>query len=134
MSLCTKCEKEECNPQRFGKCAERDLMVEYGYCFNCAFWTRISQREGGTQFPIIDGHAFSIGPEYKGSRAHKGMGGRKFVIKFFHQKQPIITTNLWSQGEIPPHFREEIPNNAEFIDNAAICRDDNGMISFRQSD
>lgn len=45
------------------------------------------------------------------------MGGRKFHIQM-HDGQVIETTELWHQGTIPEHFRERLPDNANFLNGA----------------
>jgi len=45
----------------------------------------------------------------------KGYGGRKFIIEFFDERPTITTHNLWHQGEIPPHFRDRLQDEANFI-------------------
>jgi hypothetical protein len=42
------------------------------------------------------------------------MGGARSTIRF-RDGRSVVTHNLWCQGEVPAHFREALPDNAEFI-------------------
>src|SRR5205823_2378018 len=43
----------------------------------------------------------------------RGFGGTRFVIEMFDGTR-FVTTNLWTQGEIPDRFRHLLPDNARF--------------------
>lgn len=62
---------------------------------------------------VIDGHFYSVG-EPRANRECSGFGGRQFFI-VKHDGTAIETRNLWSGGEIPPEFRDLLPDNAEFV-------------------
>jgi len=83
-------------------------MDELGVCFDCAFWTLQSQRKDQV---VIDGCMYSIG-----SGGNGGMGGRRFDIKI--NGKETTTNDLWHQGTIPYHFKERMPDNAEFLNGA----------------
>jgi hypothetical protein len=44
----------------------------------------------------------------------QGHGGAVFEIAF-HDGRRVTSRNLWTQGKIPPKWRDRFPNNAEFI-------------------
>ena len=84
------------------------------------FWQdRIAKdAEYPEEVAIIQGHHYVIGgeKEFTGfGRGVRGFSGRKFQIKFFDGRV-VTTTNLWTQGRIPPKFRHQLPDNAEFKD------------------
>lgn len=43
-----------------------------------------------------------------------GFDGQRFYIRFFDGRE-ITTNNLWHNGIIPQEYREQLPDNAEFI-------------------
>lgn len=67
---------------------------------------------------IVDGISYHIKDFIEklpnGSRIGIGSGGKTFYIK---KKDGILfkSNNVWCQGYIPNHFKELIPDNAEFI-------------------
>lgn len=60
----------------------------------------------------IDGHHYVI-EEDDNSGGFQGMGGRAFTIVFDDGRE-VVTRNLWSQGHVPPKWRERHPDNAHF--------------------
>lgn len=81
------------------------------YCYN--FWQEIiAEKE---EHIIINGQCYYDDGEVKNPDRHLFLGhsGRRFWIRFFDGRT-ITTNNLWSQGDIPEEFREELPDNAEF--------------------
>lgn len=60
----------------------------------------------------VGGKHYQIAPEKQSGM--RGFGGAKFLIRFFDGRS-VETTNLWSQGTIPEHFRSRLPDNAEFL-------------------
>lgn len=60
----------------------------------------------------IEGHHYVI-EEDDNSGGFQGMGGRLFTIVFDDGRE-VVTRNLWSQGTIPPKWRERHPDNAHF--------------------
>ena len=86
-------------------------------CFTCDFWVEKFEGLNNIFVARIDNKHYTIGPE-KDTGGDRGFDGQKFVIKFNHDKwngNPVTTTNLWHQGEIPERFRKYLPNNAEFV-------------------
>jgi len=82
-------------------------------CFSCNFWYEIVQNKNNKKRVFINGSAYTIQPETeKGSR---GFGGKQFTIKKFDEVEIIITTNLWSSGEIPEYFKNQLPDNAVLV-------------------
>lgn len=79
-------------------------------CRECDFWLE-QWRDGNSGVARIKGAHYRIGVEHSNFKAQ---GGRKFTIEFFDGRE-VVTTNLWHQGQIPPRFRNLLPNNATFI-------------------
>lgn len=89
------------------------------YCFNCNFWAekvRLAQKPE-EEYRIVrtaSGMHYWIGDEnVHGGRSARGYSGHKFVIEFA-DGHTVTTTNLWCQGDIPQHWRDELPANASF--------------------
>jgi len=104
----------------------KSKMDELGICFNCAFWVNKIEEKSNNRV-IIDGHHYVACSGNGG-----GMGGRKFKIRF-NDGREIEATNLWSQGEIPEIFRDQLSDNAEFMGGAKKCKASDGTICFSES-
>jgi hypothetical protein len=100
-------------------------LKERGLCFDCNFWTEkvdwaeAGDLSSGRKVARVLGHHYIISPDQADLRS-AGMGGRKCQVRFTsgpHAGAEITTRNLWFQGEIPDHFRDRLPDNAEFFTN-----------------
>ena len=121
--ICKSCNKEERGPEGFSQCSIRDLMESDGICFTCAFWEEHARRfkagyDKGKVF-FVNGNRYHDGGmvDKRSERGFVGHGGYLFKIKMLDTGKIIETNNLWHQGSIPEHFRERMPNNAEFIND-----------------
>jgi len=119
--ICKSCNTEESNPERFGKCEIREMMEAENLCFTCAFW-EIHARdfEAGkdkNKVFIVNGNRYHDGGKVdkKTTRGFLGYGGADWKIKMIKTGRIIETNNLWHQGKIPEHFKNRMPDNAEFI-------------------
>jgi len=112
---CTKC-GEEYNLDEWENGNIKSIMEAEGVCFHCAFWIEKIRLHDNRTF-IINGTRYhcagTCDPKVTG--VYKGHGGRKFKIKKNDSDEIYETDNLWCQGDVPEHFKEEIPNNAEFV-------------------
>lgn len=83
-------------------------------CFHCDHWTQIHLN--ASRHVFVDGQCYAIGKEqprgYQGRNL--GFGGAEFKIRFRDGRE-VVTHNLWTQGEVPDHFRERLPDTAEFV-------------------
>lgn len=98
------------------KCSrcEEEALSNNKLCFTCNFWTeKVRKKYASTSVRINQIHYFIDVNEERKSHC-KGFGGAKFVIKFFDGRI-VTTTNLWCQGTVPDDFRNDLPDNAEFI-------------------
>lgn len=96
---------------------EKHYMKPYedicsGECFTKQFWKEIIAEKD--KHTIINGECYAIGDE-KDKSYFRGYAGRKFKIQK-DDNTVIETTNLWYQGVIPEEFRNELKDNAKFID------------------
>ena len=85
-------------------------LVRESYCFSCGFWSLYEAMKDDPKVVRIEGHHFLIGEPSCGM---KGSYGRRFVVEFFDGRR-VETDCLWSQGRIPPRFRDRMPDNARF--------------------
>lgn len=102
---CVVCGKEE-TAHYF----DNKSMVENKLCFTCQFWTEYVAKEKNSI--RIDGNHYMVGSATTPHR-YNGFGGRKFRIRK-NDGTVIETCDLWSQGPISEHFRDKLPDNAEF--------------------
>lgn len=105
----------------------RQRMTEQGVCFSCLHWRDIASgdKRSHVHAPedafapedrvVVDGWHYIIAPDaQRGFRGSIGHGGAEFIVEF-HDGRRVITHNLWSQGHIPAHFRDRLPDNAVFV-------------------
>lgn len=83
---------------------------------------------------VVDNHFYVIEPdlppEHSGLR---GFGGRRFDIEFFDGRR-VTSHNLWSQGTVPPKWREAYPDNAVFAEDTSYTDFAARLGEFRHSD
>lgn len=103
-------------------CGEADNPKDWstglprGLCFSCSFWAEIKEAYDRGEKIVVKGHAYQVGREDQpGSKNWRGFGGDRFVIKMLRDGRTFVSTNLWSNGEIPSRFRAQMPDNAEFV-------------------
>jgi hypothetical protein len=71
--------------------------------------------DGDLPAVVIDNHTYTIHPDLpRGRSVGAGYGGRLFRIRFLDGRI-VETRNLWSGATIPPKFRTQIPDTAEFL-------------------
>lgn len=101
--------RSRCYPTR----EEAQAGLDETVARNEEFWAdRVEPARTDPKKCVIDGHYYSVGdPSMRGAR---GFGGRQFHIAR-NDGTLIETTNLWYGGQIPAHWLERIPNNAEFV-------------------
>lgn len=90
-------------------------MTERNLCYMCNYWAdEIPRVQTNQKCAVIDKKRYTIGDESP-SIKHRGFGGHKHVIKFFDDRGTITTTNLWYQGTVPEHLKDQMPNTAVFV-------------------
>jgi hypothetical protein len=93
---------------------DADKLRERGVCFYCNCWIDRLPMRDEARVARIGGYHYVIGKEDPNiPLRNRGSAGQKYVIHFFDGRE-VTTTNLWHQGEIPAHFRERLPDNAEW--------------------
>lgn len=91
----------------------KSIMIRDNVCFGCNHWREMMQHNGSTRQAIINGSHYLVCAENSNPSRWNGHGGRKFSIRF-NDGREITTTNLWSQGDIPKHFKDRLKDNAKF--------------------
>lgn len=110
-------------------------------CFNCNHWEELYENQNKDDFIDIifirvNGRHYqcSIKDINKPPTKYAGFGGRKFdvVMKNFHQGADFkfYTCDMWTQGTIPEHYREKLPDNAEFVNEVYEVVHEDGTRSF----
>lgn len=90
----------------------RTQILERQLCFMCLFWSGYVAAKDEPAHVVANGWHYVISPDQpKGFRGFEGFGGAAFTVQF-HDGREVATRNLWTQGEIPEHFRERLPDNA----------------------
>lgn len=88
-------------------------LIASNICFFCNFWIGWVKKKNQSNIARINGSHYVVGSD--NPKAYfKGFGGRKFIIEF-DDGRIVETKNLWHQGYIPDHFKEQLPDNAVFI-------------------
>jgi hypothetical protein len=105
------------------KCSKCGGVVELSYhhrkqledkkmCFSCDFWdSKVKSKNGRV---IINSECYYIKPDNPNAM-FKGHGGRSFKIRILDTGEVIHTKNLWNAGGVPDVFKNELPDNAEFM-------------------
>lgn len=86
----------------------KQMLLAAGICHSCDHFRRLIGRK----------HALRIaGVHWMGKPGDKGdgCGGRTFNVRMLETGEEFQTSNLWCQGNIPAHFKDRLPDNAEFI-------------------
>ena len=93
----------------------QERLISNSTCFNCDYWRDYGNKKDDPSSVRVNGNHYWIAAVGfgRGRDDWKGFGGQRFVIEFFDGRR-VETDDLWSQGDIPPHFRERLPDNARF--------------------
>jgi hypothetical protein len=90
----------------------RKILLEKGVCLSCYYWQGRLEKKDLPESIIMNGSAYwDAGFKVNGGR---GFGGSLWKIKKF-TGEVIQTNDLWHNGTIPPHFKDQLPDNAEKI-------------------
>ena len=84
-------------------------------CFTCDHWSHFVESDpSDPNALVIKGRHFIVGDEEYGGTSLSGFAGQRFTIEKVSGER-LVTTNLWTQGEIPERFRDRLLDNAKFI-------------------
>jgi hypothetical protein len=108
--LCKVCGKAEVTKNYL------EGALREGLCFNCSFWAEVVEETQKGRRIIVAGSAYFVGNESaEGRSSWRGFGGSRFVIQDLKTEKVTVSTNLWHNGKIPEHFREQLPDTARFL-------------------
>lgn len=93
---------EGSSPDRAG--AERS--AEFGR----QFWNEKIAIKDDPRVARVSGTHYQIGDE--NAKGMRGFGGARAIIRF-HDGRVVESSNLWTQGQIPLAYRDQLPDNAE---------------------
>lgn len=118
--MCPKCGTSDVlilNPKEYSKCDIRSIMEETGYCFYCAFWENLYQKnKDNPNWVIIGGYSWILSDIREQDKCSPllGLGGVRLIAK--KDDGTILDgRDWWGQGEVPQHFKDYMPDNAEWI-------------------
>lgn len=90
-------------------------MLAANHCFYCNFWSAHAKQKNHPQVARVRGTHYWVNKSkpvgYQGSMGH---GGRKFKVRW-NDGREMESNDVWCQGDIPDVWREELPDNAEFL-------------------
>lgn len=108
-----KCSK--CSEKAKLSYKNKQELIDNQMCYSCNFW-RKKVEEFGDNNIVVDQTHYTIGPVLpKNTSVFRGFGGSKFIILKNNKLKPIVTHNLWCQGDIPKIWKDQLPNNAKFL-------------------
>lgn len=99
-----------------GKEIEQSAYYEWtlcsSECFTARYWLEKYKEYCSKNSPVIvyKGNCYTLG-EPNARECDRGYYGRTFKITPHQRLTPYMTNNLWSNGPIPPAFRELMPDN-----------------------
>lgn len=90
----------------------REKLEATGLCFDCLHWAQARKAMAGKSWKhfVSKGSFYTIGDTYEGG----GFGGTRWHVTWpcGHVED---TKNLWHGGDVPEHWRERLPDNAELV-------------------
>jgi len=80
------------------------------------YWMNLIDNPPKNRLVINGVHYTHEGMQIGVRKSWRGSNGKLFTIKL--KDGTIVKTNsLWHQGTIPEYFRDQLPDNAEFIND-----------------
>lgn len=110
-SICSGCASASFNEPT------KSRLIEQHICFSCDHWLQIIKNDAAQdkqRAVVTKGKHYYMGKNTTGPHRWSGFGGHEFNI-LFNDGREVKCNNLWSQGEIPEHFRDRLPDNATFV-------------------
>ena len=80
------------------------------HCFTTKFWQLIIAEKD--QHIVAGGKCYSVGDN---SDQWRGCDGQRFYYEDLATGELHTTDNLWYQGDIPPEFRDQLPDTVRFV-------------------
>ena len=101
----------------------RRILLEHQICFTCSHWKELLPGYlSGKRF-ISKGGCYTPCADPGGPDDFKGFGGRKFRFRVFagpRAGEILETTNMWHQGTVSQWWRDQFPDNCEFLPTGGV--------------
>lgn len=79
------------------------------------YWQKLIDSRANPNHIVVNGSHYTFSPEKPATPRHwRGTNGDRYHIKF-KDGRVVISTNVWHQGPVPAHLRDQLPDNAEFV-------------------
>jgi DNA-directed RNA polymerase subunit RPC12/RpoP len=106
------------NREIFGSGSDKDVarFRANQMCFSCDHFYQLIPIKDEPTTVRVEGRHYMIAPDLpeRTDSWHAGHGGALFRIQF-NDGRYAESRNLWCQGDIPEHFRTQLPDNATFL-------------------
>lgn len=89
-------------------------MADGKLCFTCLFWTE-KIRDWAPNWVVVNGGGYALNKATADTPFPRGFGGRVFHVRRKGEVRAKDYDNVWFFGDIPAHFRERLPDTAEFL-------------------
>ena len=88
------------------------------WCFECGHWQEFTEHMelSKRNVHIVDHVAYTrvhCNPMTRPS--NRGHGGARFYFQCIETKEIFTSNNVWSQGRLPEHWWDRIPDNSVMI-------------------
>lgn len=96
----------------------RGYRTKEGLCFDCNHWQELVDMNDQDILCLrVEGRHYqcSVNSMNKPPGKYAGFAGRKFIVKMKDVPLQFYTCDMWTQGTIPEHFKDRLPDNAEFL-------------------
>jgi hypothetical protein len=89
----------------------KSRIIDEQHCFTCLFWADYVRSVDDPSHVRVNGRHYVILPDRPKFGGFVGFDGQEFRFRF-HDGRTVVSHNVWTQGMIPEHFRERLPDNA----------------------
>jgi len=92
-------------------------LLHTSTCHTCDFWLNLVEQHDDLQIARVAGTQYVVKPNKPNPPypSHLGHGGATFRIRWHDDRPSVVSNNVWCQGDIPPAFKERLPDNADFL-------------------
>lgn len=92
----------------------KEQLVSKTICSSCNHWDELSKTMGDPKRVVVKGTCYYAYDRADKNTAFLGFGGAEWKIQF-HDGRYLETNNMWCQGDIADHYKDRMPDNAEFV-------------------
>jgi hypothetical protein len=95
-------------------------MAEKSLCFPCAFW--MDKIENPPQHSAVIGGSYYIFDSLHVAPLSARKFDRGMFFIMFNDMSFLVCAHVWISGIVPERFREQLPDNAQFISQQTFVR------------